>query len=76
MKNKILIDAIEQLVRDMLPKDCDFSLTVWRMPQDDQLEMWTVSRGNPVELEIVLTDVLTDLKAANARPLTSLTVAH
>ena len=54
-------------MRKLLPKDWDFCVVAWRLTGDRELEMSTVSQGNPNELELVLTEVLKDLKLENAR---------
>jgi hypothetical protein len=49
-------------LRKILPRDWDFCVVAWRMTGDRELEMSTVSQGNPNELELVLSEVLKDLR--------------
>ena len=49
-------------LRKILPKDWDFCVTAWRLTDQAELEMATVSQGNPEELELVLAEVLKDLR--------------
>ena len=67
MNRKLFADIAILAMRRMLPRDWDFCVVAWRMTAETELEMTSVSQGNPAELEIVLAEVLKELKLETAR---------